>query len=106
MKWVPYSVRIAKFTSGRRRRLLDWHAYFAWYPVTIEEAKYEGILVPTHRVWLEYVDRKLNDDQWFRYRGWVRWFLMDPLCIFFPVIKWEYRPYTGASCAQPSPQRS
>jgi hypothetical protein len=49
--------------SLRQRAKRSWHRWYAWRPVSLPEFSSDGVVVPRHYVWLEYVDRKRR---WFR----------------------------------------
>jgi hypothetical protein len=60
MKWVTRKER----KNLRRERAKEWHRYFVWAkPVTIYRAKHCDMIVPEHRVWMAYVERRWNVDK-------------------------------------------
>lgn len=52
---------IYKSESGNTQaeRLMQWHSWFAFFPVRIGE----------HKVWLEFVERRAKEASWDGYGG-------------------------------------
>ena len=66
MKWINRKHYRKIKAQERERRKHHWHKWYAWLPVPIEETRHDGIVVPAHYVWLEYVERR-RYDKW-KYR--------------------------------------
>jgi hypothetical protein len=68
MKWTDKKYYREEKRRERIRAMLDWHPYFALFPIAIPEREYDSIVVPAHKVWLEYVERRYDNGWKFRTR--------------------------------------
>jgi hypothetical protein len=107
MRWVSRAYYRHQEHLARHEQLKTWHRWWAWRPVYIRAADYDGIKVPAIWVWLEYVDRMLHDELKCERPVTGGWFFIDIVALFFPSLKWEFRPLTQESkplCVSPYPR--
>lgn len=83
MKWVTRKYR----RQLRREAMRQWHQWFAWRPVHVEEQKYDGVVVPGMRVWLEPVERRRPSREDF---------IRDAIKEVKAINVWQYRTPQGA----------
>ena len=93
MKWIPQSYYHKKRQEAWREQIKTWHRHFALRPTFIREITVDGFVTPAHYVWLEQVDRKLVEENWYRDIPFWIW-IGNFLTLFAPSIKWSYRPAT------------
>lgn len=94
MKWIAP----AQYRADYRAGLQTWHRWFAWRPAFIRAHIFDGIQVPAHFVWLEYVDRKF-DGAWWNMPFLIRW-IITPTVFIIPTLVWQYRPYFAERTTQ------
>ena len=61
---------IVRFVCGesalaKRDRLMNWHLWFAWHPVVVQEENGRKVWA-----WFEYVERKSNQWIWCEYQNY------------------------------------
>jgi hypothetical protein len=78
MKWIN-----GETWESKKKRLGDWHKWFAWFPVVIDLKEMPDGKIRRVKAWLCYVERKgalvkVMRSQWSYSLGW----------------EWEYREIT------------
>ena len=77
MKWINGETWLSK-----KRRLENWHKWFAWFPVTVGYVVVDG-KIRRVKVWWEHVERKGKYYEWLcDDDGWT----------------WEYREIPDYGC--------